>query len=408
MALTESEIRTVFDADNHYWEVSDSFTRHRDPEFADRGVVLKEMDGKPYYFFGERAHPIIPGPGDAHPRPRPGALYDYFSGRSSKERVGDELACEDPAAHPEWFDREARLTCMDAQGVEAAWLFPSQGVCMEGPMQPDIEASIEVLRAFNRWLDEDWGFAYRDRIFAAPFLTLSDVDRTVSELEWCIGRGARVVTIRNGPVFTREGLRSPADPAFDPFWARVQEAGIVMTTHAGFEDGYTDVASDIARTWGLAKPPEAERRPDAAAVQSASLVAQLMKHRLIEDFATVLVAHKLFERFPRLRMAYIENGADWVPRCLHSLHMLGGQNPGMFASDPAEQFIEHCWVAPFVEDDVDDLARHLPVERILFGSDWPHAEGLAQPRDFFANVASFSLDDQRKIMVENARSLTFA
>lgn len=407
MPTAESEIGKVFDADNHYWEVTDSFTRYRDPAFADRGVVLKEVNGKPHYFFGERAHPIIPGPGDAHPRPRPGALYDYFSGNSSKERVGNELACEDPAAHPEWFNRDARLACMDAQGVEAAWLFPSQGVCMEGPMQPDIEASIEVLRAFNRWLDDDWGFAYQDRIFAVPFLTLSDVDRTVRELEWCLDRGARIITIRNGPVFTPEGLRSPADPFFDPFWARAQEAGIVATTHAGFEDGYNDVASDIARTWGMTAPPEGERRPDAAAVQSASLVAQLMKHRLIEDFATVVVAHKLFERFPRLRVAYIENGADWVPRCLHTLRMLAGQNPGLFASDPVEQFIEHCWVAPFVEDNVDDLARHLPVERILFGSDWPHAEGLAQPRDFFANVASFSLEDQRKIMVENARSLTF-
>ena len=103
---------------------------------------------------------------------------------------------------------------MDAQGVEAAWLFPSQGVCMEGPMQPDIEASIEVLRAFNRWLDDDWGFAYKDRIFAVPFLTLSDVERAVSELEWCLDRGARIITIRNGPVFTPEGLRSPADPFF--------------------------------------------------------------------------------------------------------------------------------------------------------------------------------------------------
>jgi predicted TIM-barrel fold metal-dependent hydrolase len=390
MRTSESEIGKVFDADNHYWEVSDSFTRYRDPAFADRGVMLKDVEGKPRYFFGERAHPIIPGPGDVHPRPRPGALHDYFAGMSSKERVGNELACEDPAAHAEWFNRDARLACMDAQGVEAAWLFPSQGVCMEGPMQPDIEASIEVLRAFNRWLDDDWGFAYRDRIFAVPFLTLSDVERAVSELEWCLDRGARVITIRNGPVFTPQGLRSPADQAFDAFWARVQESGIVVTTHAGFEDGYTDVAADIARTWDLEAVPE-DRRPDAAAVQSASLVA-----------------HKLFERFPGLRVAYIENGADWVPRCLHSLHMLGGQNPGMFASDPVEQFIQHCWVAPFVEDSVDDLARHLPVERILFGSDWPHAEGLAQPRDFFANVASFSLDDQRKIMVENARSLTFA
>ena len=88
--------------------------------------------------------------------------------------------------------------------------------------------------------------------------------------------------------------------------------------------------------------------------------------------------------------------------------MLRGQNPGMFTKNPVDQFIEHCWVAPFVEDSVDDLAKHLPVERILFGSDWPHAEGLGQPRDFFENVESFSLDDQRKIMVENARSLTFA
>ena len=263
MRTAESEIQKIFDADNHYWEVTDSFTRYRDPAFADRGVVLKEVNGKPHYFFGERAHPIIPGPGDVHPRPRPGALYDYFAGRSSKERVGNELACEDPAAHPEWFNRDARLACMDAQGVEAAWLFPSQGVCMEGPMQPDIEASIEVLRAFNRWLDDDWGFAYQDRIFAAPFLTLSDIDRALSELEWCLDRGARVITIRNGPVFTPEGLRSPADPAFDAFWARVQESGIVVTTHAGFEDGYTDVAADIARTWGLEAAPEGDRRPDA-------------------------------------------------------------------------------------------------------------------------------------------------
>jgi len=408
MRNPESEIRTVFDADNHYWEVSDTFTRYRDPKFADRGVVLKEVDGKPHYFFGERPHPIIPGPGDVHPRPRPGALYDYFNGTSSKERVGDELACEEPAAHPEWFEPDARLACMDAQGVEAAWLFPSQAVCMEGPMQPDIEASIEVVRAFNRWLDEDWGFAYHNRIFAVPYLTLSDIDRAVSELEWCIGRGARVVTIRNGPVFTPEGLRSPADPAFDAFWARLQEAGITVTTHAGFEDGYTDVAADIAQTWGLATEPDGRPARDAAAVQSASLVAQLMKHRLIGDFATVLVAHKLFERFPRIRIAYIENGADWVPHCLHTLHMLAGQNPGMFTSDPVDQFIEHCWVAPFVEDNVELLARSMPVERILFGSDWPHAEGLAHPRDFFANVASFSLDDQRKIMVENARTLTFA
>jgi predicted TIM-barrel fold metal-dependent hydrolase len=401
------EITTIFDADNHYWETTESFTRHRAPEFAERGVRLVDVDGsgKPRYMFaGGRLHPIIPGPGDVHPRPRPGALYDYFAGKSDKARLGNELACEDPDAHPEWFDRDARLACMDTQGVEAAWLFPSQGVCMEGPMQPDIEASIHILRAFNRWLEEDWGFAYRNRIFAVPFLTLSDVDQAVDELDWCVEKGARIVSIRNGPAFTPEGTKSPADPRFDPFWARVADTGVVVAPHAGFEDGYVSVTRAVAEEWG--KVPASTEAGDAAA-QYATVVSMLMKRRLVHDFAAILVVDKLFERHG-VRVAYIENGGTWVGDLLHSLQVLHGQNPGMFAKNPVDQFHDNCWVAPFVEDSVPELAQHLPVERILFGSDWPHAEGMGHPRDFFANVEDFSIDDQRKIMVENARELTLA
>jgi predicted TIM-barrel fold metal-dependent hydrolase len=65
-------------------------------------------------------------------------------------------------------------------------------------------------------------------------------------------------------------------------------------------------------------------------------------------------------------------------------------------------------VAPFVEDDVAELARHIPTERILFGSDWPHAEGVEHPRDFFGLLTSFKPEDVRKIMLENARELTFS
>jgi predicted TIM-barrel fold metal-dependent hydrolase len=403
--MTETGITTVFDADNHYWEPSDAFTRHRDTKFLDRGLRVIEVDGKLRYFLGDRRHPILPGPGDVHGRPRPGSLYDYFAGRSDKATVGDELTSEDPAAHPEWFDRDARLRCMDDQGVEANWLFPSHGVCIEGPMQPDIEASLEVLRAFNRWLEEDWGFAYQNRIFGVPMLSLSDVDRAVAELDWCLDRGARVVSIRNGPAFTPDGMKSPADPMFDPFWARVQEAGVVVAPHAGFEDGYRHVEDALARSWGYGS---SQHEGDTTALTVFEpFVQMLMKTRLVHDFAAALVAHHLFERHPRLRIAFIENGATWVGPLLHSLQVLAAQHPGKFRLSPVDQFIEHCWVAPFVEDSVDDLARHLPVERILFGSDWPHAEGLAQPKDFLAKVTSFSPEDQQRIMVENARRLTF-
>jgi predicted TIM-barrel fold metal-dependent hydrolase len=305
---------------------------------------------------------------------------------------------------PEYRDRDARLATMDTQNLSKVWLFPTLGMLYEEALKHDPGAVVLLFRAFNRWLAEDWGFAYQNRIFGVPFLTLSDLDGAIAELAWCIDHGARIVTIRNGPAFTPEGTRSPADPMFDPFWARVQEAGVIVTAHAGFEDGYVDVTNAVAGTWGIGGSQSALH--DAADVAS-TITSHLMKHRLIQDFATVLVAHKLFERFPRLRVAYIENGADWVRPLLHTLEMLHGQNPGMFKAHPVEQFIEHCWVAPFVEDDVADLARYLPVERILFGSDWPHAEGLPHPRDFLAKVASFSPHDQRRIMVDNARELTF-
>jgi predicted TIM-barrel fold metal-dependent hydrolase len=402
----KARIDAIFDADNHYWETRDSFLRHRDPAFRDRGLRVVEHEGALRYLLGDRPHPILPGPGDVHPRPKPGSLFDFFAGREPQNPKWKSVP---PEAHPEWFDRDARLKTMDAQGIEAAWLFPSQGVCIEGPMQPDIEASLHILRAFNRWIEEDWGFAYQGRIFALPLLSLSDLDGAIAELEWALEHGARLITIRNGPVFTRDGTKSPADPLFDPFWARVQEAGITVTVHAGFDDGYREVDQAVARAWGvefdsMGEHPLSGGRTD----YSPQFVAMLQKKRLVHDFAATVIAHGLFERFPRLRLAFIENGGLWVGPLLHDLQVAHGQYPGMFHKNPVDQFHESCWVAPFVEDDVAELATHIPAERILFGSDWPHGEGLAEPRDFVDNLGSFSDADVRRIMSENARELTFA
>jgi predicted TIM-barrel fold metal-dependent hydrolase len=389
------DLATVFDADNHYWEASDAFTRYRSPEFAERGVLVREVDGRMRYVVHDELHPWIPGPGDVNPRPQPGAFLDR-SGRS----IAEMLTSEDPKQHPEWFQRDARLAVMDAQGVEGCWMFPSQGVCMEGPMQPDVEAILDIFRAFNRWLDDEWGFAYQDRIFAAPYLTLSDLDRAIAELEWVLSRGARIVALRPGPVFTADRWRSPADPAFDPFWARVAEARLVVACHPGFDDGYRDVENAVARSWGY------ESRRKQGAVSSLDfyepVVGALMSHRLIHDFMVVITAHGLFERHHGLRVASIENGVAWVAGALQTLRRLSA-NPG--ANDLVAQFHEHVWVTPFTDDDVPALLEHVPVERVLFGSDYPHAEGFAEPKQFLTLLEGLPADTRRRIMRDNAREL---
>jgi predicted TIM-barrel fold metal-dependent hydrolase len=390
---------TVFDADNHYWEASDAFTRYRSPRYAARGVQVEEIEGRLRYVVHGELHPWIPGPGDANPRPQPGAFLDR-SGRS----IAEMLTAEDPAQHPEWFHPDARLPVMDRQGVEACWMFPSQGVCMEGPMQPDIEAILDVFHAFNRWLDDEWGFAYHDRIFAAPYLTLSDLDAAIRELEWVLERGARIVAVRPGPVFTVDGWRSPADPDYDRFWARVAEARLIVACHPGFDDGYRDVEDAVARSWGY------ESRRRAGPVSSLNyyepVVGALMSHRLIQDFMVVITAHGLFERHPGLRIASIENGVAWVPGTLAALRRLSGSEFGATGDRRlVDRFHEHVWVTPFTDDDVPALLEHVPVERVLFGSDYPHAEGFAEPKQFLTLLEGLSADVQRRIMRDNARDL---
>ena len=218
-----------------------------------------------------------------------------------------------------------------------------------------------------------------------------------------IDRGARIVAVRPGPVFTPDGWKSPADPAFDPFWARVAEARLVVACHPGFDDGYRDVENAVARSWGY------ESRRQQGSVSSLNfyepVVGALMGHRLIHDFMVVITAHGLFERHP--------GSAHRQHRERRRLGCRRAEDPGAAErcggsdvhEDLVEQFHEHVWVTPFTDDDVPALLDIVPVERVLFGSDYPHAEGFAEPKQFLTLLEGISADDQRRIMRDNAREL---
>ena len=80
---------------------------------------------------------------------------------------------------------------------------------------------------------------------------------------------------------------------------------------------------------------------------------------------------RLFERFPALRMASVENGAGWVPDLLHRLGDAANRAPRYFRDDPVASFLEHVWMTPFWEDDVEALSASVPIQHLLMGSDWP-------------------------------------
>jgi predicted TIM-barrel fold metal-dependent hydrolase len=249
-----------------------------------------------------------------------------------------------------------------------------------------------VFRAFNRWLDEDWGFAYREMIFAAPYISLIDVGWAVEELEWAIEHDARIVVMRSGPVADPSGYRSPGDTRYDPFWARTNEAGITVAFH-GCDPGYGRYAAD----WGEAAELESFR---------ASPVKIMLSPEPMHDTLAALIGHGVFGRHPNLRVATIENGSGWVHTLMKSMKKAFGTARHAFSEDPVETFRRHIWVSPFYEDGLEELAEMIGPQHMMMGSDFPHAEGIAEPTNWINDISSFSAEDQRWIMREAALVLS--
>ena len=56
--------------------------------------------------------------------------------------------------------------------------------------------------------------------------------------------------------------------------------------------------------------------------------------------------------------------------------------PGYFTEDPVESFRRNVWINPFWEDDVEEVVELMGADRVIFGSDWPHIEGMPRPLDY--------------------------
>jgi predicted TIM-barrel fold metal-dependent hydrolase len=380
----------AFDADNHYYEAEDAFTRHIDPKMRRRAMQWGELNGRKTLFVAGKVNRFIPNP-TFDPVAKPGCLDEYFRGRNPGGKSIREVFGDLEPIHPAYRNRDARIALMDTQGLEGMLMFPTLGVGMEEALIRDPQALCAAFGAFNRWLQEDWGFAYKERLFAAPYITLVDVDHAVREVEWALAHDAKVLVMRAAPVETPSGGYSPADERFDPFWARVNEAGITVAYHSG-DAGYLP----FYESWGVAQEYQAfDFHP----------LRLCMSAQSIWDTMAALVCGGLFDRHPRLRVATIESGSSWVEPLLAKLEKAHGQMPFVFRQHPVEAFRKHIWVSPYYEDDLPSLRDAIGADHVLFGSDFPHGEGLAEPTEFVNDLVGYSASETRLVMRENGRSL---
>jgi predicted TIM-barrel fold metal-dependent hydrolase len=384
----------AIDVDNHYYEPTDALTRHLDKTFKRRGVQMVSEGKRTLAVIGDRVNHFIPNP-TFDPIIVPGCLDLLFRGEIPEGvDPASLMKVERLAEHPEYQNRDARVTVMDTQGIETVFMLPTFACGVEEALKHDVDATMASVHAFNLWLDEDWGFDRPDhRIIAAPIISLADPEKAVDEAEFVLARGARLILVRPAPVPGVVKPRSLGDPLHDPVWARLAEAGVPVGFHLS-DSGYLAISA----LWGGKSTFEGFGAKDP-------LDQVLLDDRAIHDTMASMIVHGVFTRHPQLKAVSIENGSYFVHRLIKRLKKAANTAPKYFPEDPVEQVRNNVWIAPYYEDDLPQLAETIGVDKILFGSDWPHGEGLESPVAFTEELTAFGEADIRKIMRDNALDL---
>jgi predicted TIM-barrel fold metal-dependent hydrolase len=382
----------TFDADNHMYENKDALTKFIPDEFA--GVIkYVEINGRTKIAIKDKLSDYIPNP-TFNVVAVPGGYGRERGERGPSGGAGVDQRAMKPKIMPSidaFFDPEPRLELMKDMGIDRALMWPTLASVVEERLADDPDAACAVVHALNEWMYEHWTFNYSDAIFATPIVSLAKMDDAIEELQRVHARGARAFLLRVAPVPTYRGRRSFALPEFDPFWQLVSELDIVVGMHSG-DSGYTRYTNE----WeGLG---DREHRAFVGNASPGFLVLMSEKSNIMDAMASI-IGHGLATRFPTLKFAPVEFEASWIRPFVARVQRASEKQSVLFDEDPFEVFTRNVYVHIFHEPNPQELLdMGLPADHLMWGSDFPHPEGLGDPLQYSEVVENLPSETQKLIM----------
>ncbi|GAA5060409.1 amidohydrolase family protein [Nocardia callitridis] len=381
----------LFDADNHLYEPEEALTKFL-PERYRSAIKYVQVDGRTKIAIRGQISEYIPNP-TFEVVARPGAMEDYFKNGNPEGKSKREIFGKPMQSIPAFREPEPRLKLMDELQLDRTLMFPTLASLLEERMRDDPELIHAVVHSLNEWLLDTWSFNHSDRIYTVPVISLPIVEKAIAELDWVVENGAKAILVRPAPVPGLRGPRSFALPEFDPFWKRVVEHDVLVTMHSS-DSGYARYNAD----W---EGSNLEMLPF-----TTNTFRMSNTWRPIQDAVASWVCHGALFRHPELKIAVIENGAVWLEPLMETLVDVAKKAPEGFGhQDPIEALRRSMHISPFWEEDLPAIADLIGVDNVLFGSDYPHPEGLAEPTRYIHELEDMTLADQQKIMGGNLARL---
>lgn len=362
----------VLDSDLHVLEPRDLYLKYMDAKWGDRiprgepRVAIKDIDFRTKDGKRVRATRTLAFP-----------------------PVEIREACRFPLGIERDFDPMSHLTAMDTEGVDVAVLFRTVPLHTDDSQEP--EYAMALCRAWNNWITD---FCRQDpaRMKAAGLVTLHDAELAVAEIRR-IGTELGHV----GVCMTPEPIlgRQLPETYFDPVWAEAERLGLPICFHPSFSPNQDHWANRFSKLPGSTWLVETFDQP-------------------IEDLLAVvyMTAGGILERFPRLKVAFLEGNCSWLPWLLYRLDERYEFYEGLdgvidLSMKPSEYFQRQCFISVDVDEYlVTDYIKRLGDETLVFSTDYPHPDcKFPTAVSTFLSMEGISESTKRKILWNNCARL---
>ncbi len=355
----------VIDADGHTFEPRDLLERYLDKKY--RGRIGEHASG-----------PLIDGrPAMQHP---PGALEALrFDPQTIGQRFGDIAA--------DHFSAQAVRRALDVEGIDVSVLYGPLYECWIEGMDPEL--AYAIARAYSRWLVEYIADAGGRLLGAAP-IPFFDVELALRAIDYAVHElGLRAFWTRPNPV----GGRMLGEQVFDPIFDAIEGLDAPLCFHEGSGSLMHNIGTDRFghSTW----------------FEQHACVHPMEQQMLLAS----LVVQGVFERHPRLRVAFLESGAAWAPAWLHRLdehaELVAWKDAPSLTATPTEYFKRQCFISCDPgEELLYQVVDFLGAQNVVFATDFPHPDAkYPNALKSFLELPRVDAATKRKILWDNALRL---
>lgn len=348
----------MLDVDQHLFEPRTAWLDYIDPAFRDDALRIEDdVHGWPWLCWRE----IQLSPVEVQ---HPGCPTELGQARLAMTRGEPAPARYEDLLPPEYGSGPARLQFLDQSGVDRCVLFPNFGLLWERALNNDVPTLCANMTAFNRWMASEVADS-NGRLFGVGHISLLDPGWAVREIKELADNGLRLAMMAPSPV----NGKPLSDVSLDPVWAAFCDWGVSPVFHVGNFEGPLDPA------WHEGDPDAGDQLLNSVMLWVAPAVA-----------LSNMILHGTLERFPGLRIGVVELTAGWVPSFLVQIDgasdFYAARHGGPMRAlelRPSDYFRRQVKVAALPYERPDRLIRLAGQEIFMFGSDWPHAEGVADP-----------------------------